>query len=411
MAMAATPELGGLGSTIGDIARELEAVAAACGSTAWCLWNHLCVFHLYVGTLGPPNAELLASIVAAPRVGVLPGRRRLAGLRAPRRGDRRAGARRGRRRSAPAAATPSGPPSSPRWSTRTTGEAGLATRPALHHRAPRRAERAHRARRGTAWRCGRRPPTPSTTPGRGCRRHAARPGTPPTGPTCCGASTTTSSTRATARTGSASRTCGSPPRPPAPPAPRTTPPRRERVHHVDGLGRSGAPVIRRAAPTDEAGPIVRLGRAWQLLRRGRSTAASAPSWSVGPASPATRPGAARRPRPPRRPRRAAHVGPRRRGARRPVDHHPGDAPHGSGGTRHPASRRRRRSRRHRPPHRRGPPRPRRSSPSRRAELIEAAIGRLHAGGAGATRRPPRALPRARSPPAPNGSGPQPTAAG
>ena len=64
MVMAATPELGGLGSTIGAIARELEAVAAACGSTAWCLWNHLCVFHLYVGTLGPPNAELLASIVA-----------------------------------------------------------------------------------------------------------------------------------------------------------------------------------------------------------------------------------------------------------------------------------------------------------------------------------------------------------
>src|SRR5215207_2838980 len=63
MAMAAAPELGGLGTTIGDIARELEVVAAACGSTAWCLWNHLCVFHLYVGTLGPPNAELLASIV------------------------------------------------------------------------------------------------------------------------------------------------------------------------------------------------------------------------------------------------------------------------------------------------------------------------------------------------------------
>src|SRR4051812_49808902 len=64
MVMAATPELGGLGASIGAIARELEAVAAACGSTAWCLWNHLCVFHLYVGTLGPPNAQLLASIVA-----------------------------------------------------------------------------------------------------------------------------------------------------------------------------------------------------------------------------------------------------------------------------------------------------------------------------------------------------------
>jgi 4-hydroxyphenylacetate 3-monooxygenase len=63
MAMSASQEIGGSGSTVGAIARELEAVAAACGSTAWCLWNHLCVFHLYVGTLGPPNAELLASIV------------------------------------------------------------------------------------------------------------------------------------------------------------------------------------------------------------------------------------------------------------------------------------------------------------------------------------------------------------
>jgi len=64
MVMAAAPELGGLGSSIGAIARELEVVAAACGSTAWCLWNHLCVFHLYVGTLGPANIELLRSIVA-----------------------------------------------------------------------------------------------------------------------------------------------------------------------------------------------------------------------------------------------------------------------------------------------------------------------------------------------------------
>jgi alkylation response protein AidB-like acyl-CoA dehydrogenase len=63
MSMAAAPEIGGLGSPIGDIARELEVVAAACGSTAWCLWNHLCVFHLYVGTLGPANADLLRSIV------------------------------------------------------------------------------------------------------------------------------------------------------------------------------------------------------------------------------------------------------------------------------------------------------------------------------------------------------------
>ena len=56
------------------------------------------------------------------------------------------------------------------------------------------------------------------TGSRGCPRHAARRGTPPTGPMCSGASTTTSSTRATARTGSASPTCGSPPRPPVLPA-------------------------------------------------------------------------------------------------------------------------------------------------------------------------------------------------
>jgi alkylation response protein AidB-like acyl-CoA dehydrogenase len=63
MAMSASPEIGGLGSSVGAIARELAAVAGACGSTAWCLWNHLCVFHLYVGALGVEHAELLRSIV------------------------------------------------------------------------------------------------------------------------------------------------------------------------------------------------------------------------------------------------------------------------------------------------------------------------------------------------------------
>lgn len=63
LAMSATPELGGLGSGVGEIADELEAIAAACGSTAWCLWNHLCVFHLYAGALGAAHVELLAGIV------------------------------------------------------------------------------------------------------------------------------------------------------------------------------------------------------------------------------------------------------------------------------------------------------------------------------------------------------------
>lgn len=64
MRMSAVKELGGLESEIGAIGRELEAVAAACGSTGWCLWNHLCVFHFYCGLLGPAQIELLRSITA-----------------------------------------------------------------------------------------------------------------------------------------------------------------------------------------------------------------------------------------------------------------------------------------------------------------------------------------------------------
>jgi alkylation response protein AidB-like acyl-CoA dehydrogenase len=63
MVLSATKELGGLEETVGRIALELEAVAAACASTAWCLWNHLCVFHLFCGALGPTHAHLLAGIV------------------------------------------------------------------------------------------------------------------------------------------------------------------------------------------------------------------------------------------------------------------------------------------------------------------------------------------------------------
>ena len=65
MSMAASSELGGANASIATIAAELEAVAAACSSTAWCLWNHLGVFHLYVGALGPANIETLRSIVSA----------------------------------------------------------------------------------------------------------------------------------------------------------------------------------------------------------------------------------------------------------------------------------------------------------------------------------------------------------
>lgn len=63
MTMSASRELGGLESTVLAIGRELGAVAAACGSTAWCLWNHLSVFHLFAGALGPGNIDVLLSIV------------------------------------------------------------------------------------------------------------------------------------------------------------------------------------------------------------------------------------------------------------------------------------------------------------------------------------------------------------
>ncbi|MSP43027.1 MAG: hypothetical protein EXR08_06630 [Alphaproteobacteria bacterium] len=63
MRLSASREIGGLESSIGAIGQELEAVAAACGSTAWCLWNHLCVFHFYCGQLGATHADWLRDIV------------------------------------------------------------------------------------------------------------------------------------------------------------------------------------------------------------------------------------------------------------------------------------------------------------------------------------------------------------
>jgi 3-hydroxy-9,10-secoandrosta-1,3,5(10)-triene-9,17-dione monooxygenase len=64
MRMSAVRALGGLESSVSAMGRELEAVAAACGSTGWCLWNHLCVFHFYCGLLGPAQIGLLSSITA-----------------------------------------------------------------------------------------------------------------------------------------------------------------------------------------------------------------------------------------------------------------------------------------------------------------------------------------------------------
>lgn len=63
--LSADAGLGGLAATVDRVGRELEAVAARCASTAWCLWNHLCVFHLFAGALGPDHADRLGRIVAA----------------------------------------------------------------------------------------------------------------------------------------------------------------------------------------------------------------------------------------------------------------------------------------------------------------------------------------------------------
>ena len=64
MRMSASREISGLEESIVAIADELRAIAPHCGSTAWCLWNHLCVFHYFAGMLGPANAAFLAEIVS-----------------------------------------------------------------------------------------------------------------------------------------------------------------------------------------------------------------------------------------------------------------------------------------------------------------------------------------------------------
>ena len=64
MGMTASPELGGLNSTVTAVARELAAVAACCSSTAWCLWNHLCTYHFFCALMGPEHSGLLGAITA-----------------------------------------------------------------------------------------------------------------------------------------------------------------------------------------------------------------------------------------------------------------------------------------------------------------------------------------------------------
>lgn len=63
MKLAATHNIGGTEASILQIGRELEAIAANCTSTAWTMWNHLAVFHLFVGCLGPGHSDMLSGIV------------------------------------------------------------------------------------------------------------------------------------------------------------------------------------------------------------------------------------------------------------------------------------------------------------------------------------------------------------
>ncbi len=63
MRLTASAEIGGLGERIVTIGGELEATATACASTAWCLWNHLCTYHLFCGLLGPAHHDFLRGIV------------------------------------------------------------------------------------------------------------------------------------------------------------------------------------------------------------------------------------------------------------------------------------------------------------------------------------------------------------
>ncbi len=65
MRLPASHEIGGLEASLLDIGRELEAVAARCPSTAWTLWNHQAVFHLFAGALGPDHSDFLRGIVDA----------------------------------------------------------------------------------------------------------------------------------------------------------------------------------------------------------------------------------------------------------------------------------------------------------------------------------------------------------
>lgn len=64
MRLSASKEIGGLDGSIVKIGDELRAIAPHCGSSAWCLWNHLGTFHHFIGLLGPSHNDFLREAVA-----------------------------------------------------------------------------------------------------------------------------------------------------------------------------------------------------------------------------------------------------------------------------------------------------------------------------------------------------------
>lgn len=71
--LSASAGIGGVEAPVLQIGRELEAIAGACTSTAWVMWNHLSVFHLFVGCLGPDRAHQLRDMVEAGETVCFPG--------------------------------------------------------------------------------------------------------------------------------------------------------------------------------------------------------------------------------------------------------------------------------------------------------------------------------------------------
>jgi alkylation response protein AidB-like acyl-CoA dehydrogenase len=63
MRLSASKSLDGLDDSTWQIGHELRAVASRCTSTAWCLWNHLCTWHHFVGLLGPAHTDFLRGIM------------------------------------------------------------------------------------------------------------------------------------------------------------------------------------------------------------------------------------------------------------------------------------------------------------------------------------------------------------